>query len=139
LIIPDVNLLIHSYNQGSPLHNQARGWWEERLSKSATVGLPRVVALGFLRLTTHRAVMANPLPIQRACSHVRSWPGERHAEILFGYLEGLGAGGNLTTDAHLAALAAENQAELQTTDADFARFAGLKWRNPLKNRSRHGS
>jgi predicted nucleic acid-binding protein len=66
-------------------------------------------------------------------------PGERHAEILFDYLEGLGAGGNLTTDAHLAALAAENQAELQTTDADFARFAGLKWRNPLKNKSRQGS
>jgi uncharacterized protein len=58
-------------------------------------------------------------------------PGERHAEIVFGLLEALGTAGNLTTDAHLAALAMEHQAELHSTDADFSRFAGLKWRNPL--------
>jgi hypothetical protein len=58
-------------------------------------------------------------------------PGRRHAEILFGLLEALGTAGNLTTDAHLAALAIENQAELHSTDADFARFRGLRWTNPL--------
>jgi predicted nucleic acid-binding protein len=58
-------------------------------------------------------------------------PGERHADIVFGLLKELGTAGNLTTDAHLAALAIEHQAELHSTDADFSRFAGLKWRNPL--------
>jgi uncharacterized protein len=58
-------------------------------------------------------------------------PGPRHAELMFSLLEAVGAGGNLTTDAHLAALAIEHQAELQSTDADFARFPGLRWRNPL--------
>jgi predicted nucleic acid-binding protein len=58
-------------------------------------------------------------------------PAEFHSEILFGLLEKLGAGGNLTTDAHLAALAIEYQAEIATTDADFARFPGLRWFNPL--------
>jgi predicted nucleic acid-binding protein len=58
-------------------------------------------------------------------------PGERHATILFDLLRGLGTAGNLTTDAHLAALAIEHQAELCSTDADFARFPGLRWRNPL--------
>ena len=58
-------------------------------------------------------------------------PGERHGEILFGLLEALGTAGNLTTDAHLAALSIEHQAELHTTDADFARFSGLRWKNPL--------
>ncbi|MBT9582772.1 type II toxin-antitoxin system VapC family toxin [bacterium] len=142
MIIPDVNLLIHAYSRGSKVHQQARRWWESELSRPGAIGLPWVVALGFIRLTTHRAVMACPLSVQISCQHVRSWlarpqililhPGERHAEFLFGYLEALGSGGNLTTDAHLAALASEYQAELQTTDADFARFPGLKWRNPLK-------
>jgi predicted nucleic acid-binding protein len=58
-------------------------------------------------------------------------PGEHHAETLFGFLEAIGTAANLTTDAHLAALAVEYQAELHTTDADFTRFAGLRWRNPL--------
>ena len=58
-------------------------------------------------------------------------PGPRHSGILFGLLESLGTAGNLTTDAHLAALAIEHQAELHSTDADFARFPGLRWTNPL--------
>ena len=58
-------------------------------------------------------------------------PGDSHAEILFGLLERLGTAGNLTTDAHLEALAIEYQAELASTDADFARFPGLRWFNPL--------
>jgi hypothetical protein len=37
----------------------------------------------------------------------------------------------LTTDAHLAALAIEYQAELASTDADLARFRGLRWFHPL--------
>jgi hypothetical protein len=59
-------------------------------------------------------------------------PGEEHARILFGLLEELGTAGNLTTDAHLAALALEYQAELASTDTDFARFPGLRWFNPLQ-------
>ena len=141
MILPDVNLLLYAYNQGASVHKKARAWWETRLSRPETVGLPWVVVLGFIRLTTHRAVMANPMPVHLACKHARSWlarpqvvlihPGERHSEILLGFLEALGTAGNLTTDAHLAALAVEYQAELHTTDADFARFAGLKWTNPL--------
>jgi predicted nucleic acid-binding protein len=57
--------------------------------------------------------------------------GPRHLRILRELLLPLGAGGNLTSDAHLAALAMEHGAELCSSDADFARFAGLKWRNPL--------
>ena len=46
-------------------------------------------------------------------------------------LQDVGSAGNLTTDAHLAALAIENGAELCSTDADFARFPHLRWVNPL--------
>lgn len=59
-------------------------------------------------------------------------PGESHADILFRLIEQVGTAGNLTTDAHLAALAIEYQAELASTDTDFARFKGLRWFNPIR-------
>lgn len=141
MIIPDVNLLLHAHNRGSALHVTAREWWADLLSGTRPVGLAWVSLLGFLRIATHRQILARPLPVGEACDLVRSWlarspvvivaPGDRHATTLLGLLDALGTGGNLTTDAHLAALAIEYQAELHSTDADFARFAGLRWRNPL--------
>ena len=60
--------------------------------------------------------------------------GEQHGEIVFRLLEETGTAGNLTTDAHLAALALEYQAEIASTDNDFARFRGLRWFNPVSPR-----
>jgi toxin-antitoxin system PIN domain toxin len=141
MTLPDINLLLHAYNSDSPVHEPARAWWERLLNGHEPVGLAWVAALGFIRLTTHRQILTNPMTVPAACGHVRAWlaqpyvsvldPGPRHAEILFGLLEALGTAGNLTTDAHLAALAIEHQAELHSTDADFNRFSGLRWTNPL--------
>lgn len=90
---------------------------------------------------THRAVLTTPLAPADAIGHARGWmmrpnvepiePGERHLDILKSLLSAIGVGGNLTTDAHLAALTIEHQAELCSNDTDFARFPGLRWRNPL--------
>jgi toxin-antitoxin system PIN domain toxin len=112
------------------------------MGSTQPVGLAWIAVLGFIRIATHRHVFPNPLPATAACTHARTWltrpyvsvlhPGERHAEILFRLLESLGTGGNLTTDAHLATLAIEHQAELHSTDADFKRFPGLRWVNPLE-------
>jgi len=141
VILPDVNLLIHAYNLESPVHARARAWWEDLLNGSRPVGLAWVGILGFIRVTTSRQILAHPFPAAQACEHVRTWldrpnvgvlhPGDRHAEILFGLFDALGTAANLTTDAHLAALAIEHQADLHSTDADFARFSGLRWNNPL--------
>ena len=141
MIVPDVNLLIHAYNSESPVHDAAREWWEGLLNSTRPVGLAWVAILGFIRISTHRQVLARPLPVGAACDRTRQWlarpyvsilhPSERHAEILFNLLEALGAGANLTTDAHLAALAIDHQAELHSTDADFQRFAGVCWVNPV--------
>jgi toxin-antitoxin system PIN domain toxin len=141
MIVPDTNLLVHAYNSESRVHVAARAWWEDLLNGTRPVGLAWVTMLGFIRIATHRQILARPLPPDVACASVRAWlirpyvtvlyPGERHAEVLFGLLERLGAAGNLTTDAHLAALCIEHQAELHSTDADFARFPGLRWRNPV--------
>ncbi len=141
MIVPDINLLIHAYNTESRVHAAARAWWQDLLNGTGPVGLPWVTMLGFIRIATHRQVLARPLPAASACAHVRAWlaqpcvavlePGTRHADVLFGLIEQLGTAGNLTTDAHLAALCIEHQAELHSTDADFARFPGLRWRNPI--------
>jgi toxin-antitoxin system PIN domain toxin len=141
VILPDINLLIHAYNSPSPAHPAAREWWERCLAEDRPVLLAWVVVLGFLRLSTHPQIATHPLSVSEATAIIRSWlrrpqvvlahPGEQHSEILFGLLEGIGKGGNWTTDAHLAALALEHRAELHTTDSDFARFPGLAWRNPI--------
>lgn len=141
MILPDVNLLVHAYNQDSPRHAAARRWFEDLLSSTVSVGMAWVAMLGFVRIATHPKILARPLPVATAVGHARSWleqpavvvihPGDRHADILFDFLEQLGSAGNLTTDAHLAALAVEQQCELHSSDADFARFPGLRWRNPL--------
>jgi toxin-antitoxin system PIN domain toxin len=141
VILPDVNLLVHAYNSESPVHDAARGWWQDLMNGTRQVGLAWVGILGFVRISTHRHILSNPLPVEAACATARSWlerpqvgvlhPGDRHGDVLFGLLGSLGTAGNLTTDAHLAALAIEYQAELHSTDADFKRFPGLRWTNPL--------
>ncbi len=141
MIVPDVNVIVHAYNAESQVHERARRWWEETLGAPEPVGLAWSVVLGYIRIATHTRILENPLPPSSVCDHVEAWlaqpqvsllhPGERHASILFDLLRRLGTAGNLTTDAHLAALAIEHQAEIRSTDADFARFSGLSWRNPL--------
>ena len=141
MIVPDINLLIYAYNAGSRFHQPARDWWEDCLSGDAVIGLAWVTIMGFVRITTSPKAFAKPLPVRVATSLVVTWieqpnvqiihPGKRHAELFLGFLNSLGTGGNLTTDAHLAALAVEYQAELHTSDTDFARFSGLRWKNPL--------
>ena len=145
MIVPDVNLLLYAHDRGARQHARAVAWWKDLMTGDRAVGLPWAVLLGFLRTATNPTVLGNPLPVPSACSLVRSWlaqppagillPGERHATIFQGLLESLGTAGNLTTDAHLAALAIERQAELHSTDADFARFPGLRWQNPLGSRA----
>ena len=141
MIIPDINLLLHAHDSLFRRHEAARGWWEALMNGTGSVGLPWVAVLGFIRIATNPKILENPLEVAGACVRVRSWlgrpqtvlihPGDRHADILFDLLEEAGSAGNLTTDAHLAALAIEHQAELHSTDADMARFPGLRWRNPL--------
>ena len=58
-------------------------------------------------------------------------PTHRHAVVLRDLLAPLGAGGNLTSDAHFAALAIEHGATLCSRDNDFSRFPGLRWVDPL--------
>ena len=141
MILLDANLLVYAVNADAPLSRKAKSWLESALSGQETVGFPWNVLLAFLRLTTRPGLFRHPLPIDTAFDLVASWldqpsativhPGPRHLQVLRELLLPLGTGGNLTADAHLAALAIEHRAELCSSDTDFARFNGLKWRNPL--------
>jgi toxin-antitoxin system PIN domain toxin len=140
--LPDLNLLIYAIDEGSPLHEQARPWLEQALSGTEDVGFAWSVLLGFIRLSTNAAVFEQPLGAGEALDCVDGWLGQaaaavvhptsQHAAILRRLLEPLGTAGNLTTDAHLAALAIEHGAELCSHDADFSRFEGLRWSDPLR-------
>lgn len=141
MILVDANLLIYAINQDSPRHDTARAWVEETFSGPEPVGLPWVVILAFLRLVTREAVVRQPLSPERAYRFVDEWlalptvravgPGPEHWAILRSLLGPLGTAGNLTTDAHIAALALENRARLATADHDFRRFGGVEVVNPL--------
>ncbi len=141
MILPDVNLLIYAYNQDAPFHSAAKAWWEHCLSGTEPVGLAWVVLLGFVRLMSSRRVLLEPMAAGAAIGHCRAWlaqpntrilaPGPTHLDVLANLLGGPSIGANLVTDAHLAALAIEHQAELHSNDSDFARFSGLRWRNPV--------
>jgi hypothetical protein len=142
VIIPDVNILVYAYNADAKHHKAARKWWELALTEPELVGLPWVTILGFIRISTQRRIIERPMFPQDAIERVRSWlavptvqiisPGEEHGEILFRLINDVGTAGDLTTDAHLAALAIEHRGQIASTDADFARFRGLRWFNPTE-------
>ncbi|MBO0728918.1 MAG: hypothetical protein J2P57_06635 [Acidimicrobiaceae bacterium] len=111
------------------------------LSGTEPVGFSWSVLVAFIRISTRAALLENPLPISIAFDVVEGWlgqpcalvlhPTERHLSLLRGLVEPLGTAGNITTDAHLAALAIEHGAEVCSADSDFGRFPGLRWANPL--------
>lgn len=141
MIIVDVNLLIYAVNQDAPSHKKAKSWLEAAISGTETVGLSWTVLLAFLRLTTRPGLFQKPLAVDRAFELVETWlqqptvtvvePTARHLSTLRDLVLTVGTGGNLTSDAHLAALAIEHGAQLCSADNDFARFDRLRWRNPL--------
>jgi uncharacterized protein len=137
----DVNLLIYAADEESRHHELALEWFEETLSGNETVAFAWHALVGFLRITTKPRGARSPWPIESALDAIQGWldqpvatvvhPTPRHASVLRDLLVPLGTGGNLTSDAHLAALAIEHGATLCSHDNDFSRFAGLRWEDPL--------
>lgn len=139
--LPDVNLLLYAIDASSERHEAARAWLESALSGTEELGLAWAVVLGFVRISTHPAAFEEPLRAEEALEYIDEWlaqpatialaPGPGHTALLRRLLEPLGSAGNLTSDAHLAALAIEHGAELCSSDTDFARFEGLRWSDPI--------
>jgi toxin-antitoxin system PIN domain toxin len=141
MILVDANILIYAIDRDAPHHRRAHAWLESIMSGTAQVTLAWIVILAFLRITTRAGIMRNPLKTEQSIGYIDSWleqphvllgvPGERHWAILRNLLIESGTAGNLTSDAHLAALAIEKGATIYTADNDFRRFAGVRVINPL--------
>jgi uncharacterized protein len=144
--VVDANLLLYAVDERSPRHAPARAWLEGALSGGETVGLAWVVLLAFIRVSTRASVFEHPLEVGEALDLVDGWlaqpcttvlePSPRHHKVLRELLEPLGSAGNITSDAHLAAIAVEHGADLYSCDRDFARFNGVRWRDPLAEMER---
>lgn len=140
MILVDANLLIYAFVKDMPLHREAFSWLEDRLNDSPRVGLPWPSLLAFVRLVTNPRIFEKPADLDSAFKQVGAWleagpvwvpqPSEKHAELLERCLSACSSS-NQVPDAHLAALALEHGLELHSADQGFARFPGLRWRNPL--------
>jgi uncharacterized protein len=139
--IVDLNVLLYTVNQNSVHHAAARRWWEKAINGEEPIGLAWIVLLGFLRLSVKSVVFSHPLDADTALRKVDSWLAlestrlvrekDEHWDILRSLLGDSGTAGNLTTDAHLAALAISHGAVLVSFDNDFSRFKGLRWESPI--------
>ena len=142
MILVDANLLIYAVNRDAIHHEASREWLQETLSGTIQVGLPWICILAFLRVTTHPRIFPVPLQPNQALAYVESWlaqpfvdavaPGEGHWTVFHNLLRTTGSAGNLTSDAHVAALAIEHGATVCSTDHDFKRFPGVHHVNPLE-------
>jgi len=138
----DVNVLLYAFRDAAPDHERYRSWLEDILDADEPVGVADLVLSSFVRIATHPRVFDPPATLDDALAFadavrdapnaVPVTPGPRHWELFERMCREGNARGNLVTDAYLAALALESGSEMITTDRDFARFPGLRWRHPLR-------
>jgi toxin-antitoxin system PIN domain toxin len=139
-----VNILVYAFHEGAPDHVRYRTWLETAFESPEPVGLSELVLSSFVRVATHPRVFSPPASIERAlefANALRAQPnavivevGERHWDVFQHLCTEVSAKGNLVADAYLAALAIVSGTEWITTDRDFSRFPGLRWRHPLASK-----
>lgn len=140
--LPDINVLIYAHREDSPEHERYAAWLEQLAGSAAPFALSSFTLGGFLRIVTSPKIFEPPTPMDVALSFcdqllgrpraVLVQPGRRHWAILVDAIRTAGIRGAMVSDAFLAALAIEHGCELVTTDGDFSRFRGLRWRHPLR-------
>ena len=143
MIVPDANLLLYVYDASSPFHSKSAAWLSACLSGKEPIGFCPSVIFSFVRIGTSAKAFAEPLTVDEASEHVESWLKQPVSQILnvdrtdvrkaLELLRAAGTGGNLTSDAQVAAVALRQRAVVHTADSDFARFPNVRWYNPLLN------
>ncbi len=139
----DVNVLVYAFREDAPRHRAFKRWLEGVVRSDEAYAVSDHVLSGFLRVVTHPRVFHPPTPLPAALAFAEAYRGRpnavpiapdvRHWDLFARLCRDAGARGNLVPDAWLAALAMESGCELVTTDRDFARFRGLRWRHPLES------
>lgn len=135
--LADTNILLYAVDRDGVHYDGAKRWIENTLNSESGLALAWLALVGFVRLATRQGILKVPLTVAQALTVQDEWllhprvkilqPGQRHADIFARLLLTVGTAGNLTNDAHLAALAIEHHAEMVSFDRDFKRFPGLKF------------
>jgi uncharacterized protein len=138
--LPDVNVLVYAHREDTAEHAVCYDWLLATMKGDAPFGLSDTVLSSVVRIATHPKIFKHPSRLDVALAFtagllaqpnaVAVRPGPRHWDIFTRLCRESGARGNILANAYLAALAIESGCEWITTDGDFARFSGLKWRRP---------
>ena len=139
--LPDVNVLVYAHWEQAPRHADFARWLVELIDSDEAFGMSDIVLSGFVRVITNPRIFSPPMLVDAAIGRATAMrnrdncvtiqPGARHWDVFTRLCLGAEVKGNLVADAYLAAMAIESGCEWMTTDRDFARFAGLRWRHPL--------
>ena len=142
MILHDVNVLVYAHRREARDHQRYAEWLTALATGDERFGLATLTLSGFLRIVTSPQIFKDPTPLERALEFltelrerphaVEILPGPRHWDLFTRLCREAKARGKLVPDAYIAALAIEHGCEFATNDADFARFAGLRWRHPLQ-------
>ena len=141
MIVLDANILLYAYDADAEKHAKARAWVEELFSGASPVGLPWQTLSAFMRIVTNPRLTGKRFTPVEVADLVDQWvkqpnvrllgPGDNHWSFLRQMIVDGQVRGPLITDAQLAALTIEYGGVLHTTDRDFSRFPGLRWKNPI--------
>jgi toxin-antitoxin system PIN domain toxin len=142
VIALDTNVLVYARRKETAHHGPAGSLLRKLAEGDEAWALPWPVVYEFLRVVTHPRIFRPPTDLAVALEDLGSLfqspslhllgEGPGHQEHLRRAVNDGRATGNLAHDAHIAALAVEHGvSELWTTDRDFARFPGLRLRNPF--------
>jgi len=137
----DVNLLLYASFESFHVYRQANAWLTQLLNSEERVALPWESLTAFVRIASNPRIINLKVSTELAWKHVEFWlsqenvwapsPTPRHAEILGRLVRENHLTHKLIADAHLAALAIGHDLVLCSADADFSRFRGLRFENPL--------
>ncbi len=143
MLLPDVNVLIYAHRSDSCNDHAAYATWLTHLATSfEPFALSSLTLVGLVRIVTNPRVFKRPSTLDEVFAFVAELtsrpharvvhPGPRHLEIFTDLCRQSSATGALVADAQHAAVAIEHGCTLVSTDSDFDRFPGLRWRHPLR-------
>lgn len=142
MLLPDVNILIYAHRSESPEHERYARWLRDVAGGAEPFGISELGASAFVRIVTNPKIWDEPTSVEDALEFIERLRSRSNARPLthgvaswniFARLcREAKARGKLVADAYHAALALEHGCELVTADGDFARFAGLRYRHPLR-------
>ena len=141
MVLVDVNILLYAFRSDSPDHEAYKGWLDSLVNSDGPYGVADAALASFVRIATHPRIFNPPSSLEQAIGFAAALraqtncvpvaPGPRYWDVFVRLCRDSGAKGNIVADAAFAALAVESGSEWVTTDRDYSRFPGLKWRHPL--------